>query len=515
MYSKRVKPSIELPGALALAIALTLSTYTRAQFVFDSGSSGIDGPLSPQQNVVIDLNSKPDGIFNYTDITIPAGVTVSFINNLANTPVIWLASGAVQIDGVVDINGENGHHETGPFLMSKPGPGGFPGGTAEINDSSFLGGFGPGGGGRDATLAGAGSFGSAGQDTIPGAQYGNIFLFPLIGGSGGAGGFPPAPSLNGGGGGGAGGGAILVASSISITVNGSILARGGDNLRSFSNSAAGKGGSGGAIRLIANAIYGQGALDTLGGLNANGNRGRAGQGRVRIEAFQLPSELVIIGPTTMSSPGPIFPPSNAPTITATMVGAQVLIDPKGNILGQPDAEIASIDPVQIQIEAQFVPVGTTITVRVAPTTDVPFEVTSTPLAGTFEQSVATADITFPPGDNEVTLRTEFAPGGGSGADLGPNRKSDSKHARRDDIGTSPSSGTFSRLGGWLDRSIAALTAHRGAMNSPADPSAQNQPMMINGEPIERVEVLSAGDAVGTQVVYVARSGIRHHIPSPR
>lgn len=198
-----------------------------------------------------------------------------------------------------------------------------------------------------------------------------------------------------------------------------------------------------------------------------------------------------------------------------MVGAQVLIDPKGNILGQPDAEIASIDPVQIQIEAQFVPVGTTITVRVAPTTDVPFEVTSTPLAGTFEQSVATADITFPPGDNEVTLRTEFAPGGGSGADLGPNRKSDSKHARRDDIGTSPSSGTFSRLGGWLDRSIAALTAHRGAMNSPADPSAQNQPMMINGEPIERVEVLSAGDAVGTQVVYVARSGIRHHIPSPR
>ena len=63
----------------------------------------------------------------------------------------------------------------------------------------------------------------------------------------------------------------------------------------------------------------------------------------------------------------------------------------------------------MNLEANFVPVGTTITVRVAPTVGPAVTVISTPLAGTFALSTATADITFPPGDSEVTLLADFAP----------------------------------------------------------------------------------------------------------
>ena len=40
----------------------------------------------------VDMNEKPDGIWNFTSIHIPPYVDVSFIKNPANTPVIWLAS---------------------------------------------------------------------------------------------------------------------------------------------------------------------------------------------------------------------------------------------------------------------------------------------------------------------------------------------------------------------------------------------------------------------------------------
>ena len=90
-----------------------------------------------------------------------------------------------------------------------------------------------------------------------------------------------------------------------------------------------------------------------------------------------------------------------------MVGSQELIDPKGNIFAMPDATITTRDPVTVVIEARFVPLGTRIKLRVASVNGPPVTVESTKLKGTFEQSTATADITFPAGDSHVTLLADF------------------------------------------------------------------------------------------------------------
>ena len=65
---------------------------------FNSGSTGTDGVFSPTANVTLALSA--DGVFNFTTVNIPSGVTVTFTPNAANTPVTILASGSVTIDGV-------------------------------------------------------------------------------------------------------------------------------------------------------------------------------------------------------------------------------------------------------------------------------------------------------------------------------------------------------------------------------------------------------------------------------
>jgi hypothetical protein len=66
---------------------------------FTSGSTGADGPFSPSANVTVTL--PPNGVFNYTTVTIPAGVIVRFTKNTANTPVTILASGDDLIEGIL------------------------------------------------------------------------------------------------------------------------------------------------------------------------------------------------------------------------------------------------------------------------------------------------------------------------------------------------------------------------------------------------------------------------------
>jgi len=45
------------------------------------------------------------GVFNFTTVNIPAGVTITFRRNSRNTPVTILASGNVTIAGTIDVSG--------------------------------------------------------------------------------------------------------------------------------------------------------------------------------------------------------------------------------------------------------------------------------------------------------------------------------------------------------------------------------------------------------------------------
>ena len=130
-----------------LTVFVLVSALTAApvlgQPAFDSGSDGSDGSLdlTGQNGVVIfdpvasGLDLDGDNVFHFTTITIPAGVTLRMRGlELQFAAVYWLAQGAVQVDGTIDLSGEDSHDvQMGNRRPSMPGPGGFPGGRSAIS----------------------------------------------------------------------------------------------------------------------------------------------------------------------------------------------------------------------------------------------------------------------------------------------------------------------------------------------------------------------------------------------
>lgn len=240
---------------------------------FSAGSNGSYGPIEVNEAVVLDL--PPDGIFHCTTIQIGTNGVLKFRRNAANTPVYLLASGNISVEGEINLNG--GDVEI--FKAGKGGPGGFDGGEPTTTENAY-----PAAGG--ALLAGSGygpgggyPLGSAGSYATGARPYGNSLLVPLIGGSG-SGAVAAAQPLGGAG----GGGAILLASDTILNVTGRILANGGNGKwNGGTGTPNSDGGSGGAIRLIAPIVSGDGSLSTWGG----GCQGcsLAGQGRIRIDTI--------------------------------------------------------------------------------------------------------------------------------------------------------------------------------------------------------------------------------------
>lgn len=399
---------------LIAAIALLAPLGLQAQ-AFSSGSNGSDGALNltTPGTVIFDpktftppLDPDGDNVYHFTSITIGPGVIVRLRGPELNmAPVFWLASGPVQIDGTIDLTGENGHPGSltpGDRRPSIPGAGGYPGGMGGLN-SSPQSGTGPGRGGAQngAHGGGGGHDGNGGGGSLGGPSYGNPFLTPLLGGSGGGGGATI------GGGGGAGGGAILIASSVSIAVNGSVVANAGSGGPSGSaGGGTGGGGSGGAIHLLAPTISGSGMLRAggAGGIN-NG-----APGRIRVEAVQ---QLF----TGSSSPTQVratpfnraLAPAAFPSIRVVSVdGVPVTTDSTGNFT-VPDVTINKGTAATVLVEARNIPLGTVAEIRLMSEGGTDQIVQTSPLAGTSATSTATASITFPPGFSRGFVRAAWTP----------------------------------------------------------------------------------------------------------
>lgn len=78
-----------------------------AQAQVNSGSDGHDGAFNPTTNTVINMADHPDGIYHYTSVNVPTKVTVTFIPNANNTPVVWLVQSNCVIAGTVDVSGQD------------------------------------------------------------------------------------------------------------------------------------------------------------------------------------------------------------------------------------------------------------------------------------------------------------------------------------------------------------------------------------------------------------------------
>ncbi|MEW5744156.1 MAG: hypothetical protein AB1805_01770 [Nitrospirota bacterium] len=399
-FHKRNKFKVTL-GVLLTVASIMVSTSAYA--VFDSGSSCNNasdpdclGALSPTVNTEVQL--PPDGILDYTTVSIPSGVTVTFKRNAANTPVIIRTTGNVTIAGTISVSGAAAKHSgtAGDSLLGDDGqpglggPGGFDGGMGGysplfggVKRQLGGGGKGPGGGqpgGSDpnnwwpnnGTGGGGGGYAAAGAAGYygggGGGTYGQATILPLIGGSGGAGG-GSGLNYNGGGGGG-GGGAILIASSSTITLSGNIYADGGPGGASQGDGCGGGGGagSGGAVRLVADTI-----VRTAGAVYARGSGagsscvsggGNGGAGRIRFESNNGVSCSGYTDPNcSVGTPGKVLVPNN-PTLRISKVNnISISADPTGVADVTLPEGTAS---VPVEVEATNIPRGTTVTIYAVP-----------------------------------------------------------------------------------------------------------------------------------------------------
>lgn len=434
---------------LVLLASLGLFAATASVFGLTIPSDGSDGAFAPSSSIEVDLSLATTGdwamagdgngvydpsqwavVFKYSSVTIPAGVTVTFKNHPSRAPVIWLVEGAVTIEGTVSLNGQAGHAANALRTFAEPGPGGFRGGRGSDAATSAASGKGPGGSslGNTASHASSGAgYGAPGETALtnwggaaPGAAgivYGNEGVFPLMGGSGAAG------SANGawGNGGGGGGGAILIATPGIFTLNGQIIANGGDGSGAgFSgpggqNRASG-GGSGGGIRLIADTLTGVGTLRALGGARGTGGvtteGGRGGVGRIRVET--LNNSLVDLGNPAFSLGLPessprIFRDPVTPTIeSVSLAGESLPSDPRARMsFPETDLTLSEAGLKTLLIEASYVPLDSDVTVRVVRRSGADERFAASFTGGTFEASTWSAVVDIAGGFSTVQVHATF------------------------------------------------------------------------------------------------------------
>jgi hypothetical protein len=450
-----MKQQRNLPSRMPLVAALVAVLACTTAHAVDSGSTGADGALNPTVNTEIQL--PPSGILNYTTVNIPAGVTVKFKPNAANTPVYLLASGDVTIAGTIDIrggdaaptgtDGDGAQGDDG--VPGAGGPGGFAGGRGGRDDAAQRAaiirggaGLGPGGGpggveGGDGCSTASGYYkyvgvgGAYANDTYKyyttyncaasygpkGVAYGSSLLQPMVGGSGGGGGrggtnFP-------GSGGGGGGGAILVASSGTLTITGSIDATGGDGggLAGTGVGGRGAGGSGGAIRLLATNVTGNGKLYASGGcINYNGSRrqycgynGRneygGSEGRIRIEGDAINFTGTTTPTYVRGDVGPVFIASAPSLRIASVAGQAVPATPTG--INDITLPADTTGPVEVTFETTNVPVGNTVQLRVVPAYGTTTEAISPAITGSTAAGTAAVSVTLPQGPSTLQATTTY------------------------------------------------------------------------------------------------------------
>lgn len=211
--------------SLFVVFVFAIGSFVPAQI----GGSGKLGPFVPDRDTVLNT-AWNNGVFEFTEIGIPAGVTVTLVGP---NPALLFSKGEVSVAGSLIADGAGGSTLGG----GGAGPGGWAGGAVAATGSGPGGGPGCRGHGSGAghrQTVGVGACGKPG-----GPAYGSDDPLDIRGGSGGGG-----AVLHGGGG---GAGTVVVIADGKISVTGAISASGGPGVNSPSTNSG--GGSGGVVAL--------------------------------------------------------------------------------------------------------------------------------------------------------------------------------------------------------------------------------------------------------------------------
>lgn len=307
---------------LALFIALFLAPRSIAQI----GGTGADGIFQPTSDITLDTTPRPGG-WNFSSITIPAGVTVRVVGT---NPAILRSQGAVLVAGHLNADGFPPDATTG--TGGAGGPGGFAGGNVGASGAGPAGG--PGGSYSPFGI----SSGTPGGHATPGyvylgsptGTYGSDWVFDMRGGSGQGGGtWPLSYGYPWGSGGAGGGGVLVVLSDATIDVTGLVTSRG-----SHTTNISGLGAGGSIMLRAINALTvgSIGLIDAAGGRHPLGIT-YSGDGFIRLDGYGdapavAPSATITPTPLTLSLPAlrETLPPQTGTTYTlevATVPGDTV------------------------------------------------------------------------------------------------------------------------------------------------------------------------------------------------
>ena len=259
----------------------------------------------------------------------------------------------------------------GDLFPTEPGPGGFRGGATGPQGSSS--GYGPGGK----------YSGDRGGASYTGA-YGNPLLLPLIGGSGAnAGVFGNNNTVISGA---SGGGAILITAAGDVNITGSLTANGKSTVYYSYGDPSYISSSGGAIRIVANRLLGNGSISA---------------DRVRVEANNT-SEQINLNPNTSAVPPgvtPIIWPSVAsPIVKVVSVNSQSAPnDPHAGLITSSDVNIGTNGVVDVILATSNFPPSGAVSLRVIPKYGAYYNVDASFVSGTFSNATWKATTTLPNG----------------------------------------------------------------------------------------------------------------------
>jgi hypothetical protein len=206
--------------------------------------------------------------------------------------------------------------------------------------------------------------------------------------------------------GGAGGGAILIVAGGTITIVGSINASGGGSGTGY----WGYGGSGGAIRLIADTVGGTAtAMAAVSGYASCGG----GSGRIRIETNHLAISGQSNPPYTFwpieNNVPVIWPYQSDPAIRMRTAGGQTLPgDPEGRFDGVGDLLVLSSEPVPVELETTNMPLNWNVGVRVVLRSGTPYTVPATFVDGDASSATWVATLQPLPQGSYVAVQARAA-----------------------------------------------------------------------------------------------------------
>lgn len=299
------------------------------------------------------MDADGDGTYRFSSITIAAFTTLKITaEDVGWTPLNFLSTGPVVIGegGGIDISGEDGDEgpENGNYNFTMPGPGGFPGGY----DAG--------------TGYGVSNYLLRRYHRIENNTQTNVYLQPLTGGGGYQGDTNFRDEETGeyrSESGGAGGGAMLLASQERITINGLLNTNGGMNR-----------GSGGAFRIVAPVVEGDGFVEALGGGGGEPNVAYSTTytGWIRLEAEQdnfageLRTSADKLRRLALVRDLVRFPAvrGRADARLVSINGIEVPANPDGSFANPNDPDVAmdSNEDVIFEVETYGIPAGTQINI---------------------------------------------------------------------------------------------------------------------------------------------------------